>query len=69
MLGDTVTIPKGSRIIGECWATFAAFGQRFSDPGYVKSAFVNANFCQLLRLMPASPFLFFASAKKMKSAT
>ncbi|KAK0743969.1 pectin lyase fold/virulence factor, partial [Schizothecium vesticola] len=32
MLADTVTIPKGARVIGECWATFAAFGERFSDP-------------------------------------
>ena len=32
LIGDTVTIPKDAKIVGETWAQFAAFGQKFSDP-------------------------------------
>lgn len=34
LIGDTVTIPKDAKIVGETWAQFAAFGQKFSDPKY-----------------------------------
>lgn len=32
LIGDTVTIPKDAKIIGETCAQFAAFGQKFLDP-------------------------------------
>jgi hypothetical protein len=32
MLHDTVTVPKNAKIVGECWATFTAVGDKFSDP-------------------------------------
>jgi hypothetical protein len=31
MLSDTVTIPKNAKIVGETWAQFAAYGEKFSD--------------------------------------
>lgn len=37
MLHDSVIIPAGSRVVGECWATFAAVGEAFSDPKYVSA--------------------------------
>lgn len=32
LIGDTVTVPKDAKIVGETWAQFAAFGDKFSDP-------------------------------------
>lgn len=32
-LTNTVTIPAGTRIVGEAWAQFAATGPKFQDPG------------------------------------
>ncbi|KAF2281587.1 pectin lyase-like protein, partial [Westerdykella ornata] len=31
MIRDTVTIPKNAKIVGECWASFVAVGDNFSD--------------------------------------
>lgn len=32
ILTDTVTIPEGTKIVGETWSQFAASGDKFSDP-------------------------------------
>lgn len=34
MLFDTVTIPPGTKIVGEAWTQFAATGSKYSDPKY-----------------------------------
>ncbi len=31
LLSDTLTIPPGSRVVGECWAQFVASGPKFMD--------------------------------------
>ena len=35
IIRNTITIPKDTRIVGECWATFAAQGPAFSNAKYV----------------------------------
>jgi len=32
ILTDTLFIPPGSRLIGEAWSTFSAYGSKFKDP-------------------------------------
>lgn len=31
ILTDTVLLPPGTRIVGETWTQFAAYGEKFSD--------------------------------------
>lgn len=35
ILTDTVTVPTGTRIVGEAWSQLAASGPNFSDATYV----------------------------------
>jgi len=37
ILTDTLLIPPGSRLIGEAWSTFSAYGSKFKDPKNLKA--------------------------------